>query len=147
MELEDSVWHFAGNVVIDVGGGRIQCDSAELYFDEFRLQSAVVNGSPAIYDLKRAGSSEVTHAEAGRLDYNVDSGVIQFSEQATITEGGNQITSNVLVYNISEQRINADSAGGEDGRVRITYTPANGIDLPEDSENDNADRDDGDGAP
>jgi hypothetical protein len=33
----------------------------------------------------------------------------------------------VLVYNIAEQRINADSSGEEDDRVRITYTPPDGI--------------------
>ena len=133
MELEDSYWHFTGNFVIDVGNGRIQCDSAKLYFDEFRLRSATVTGTPALYDLQRAGTEDVTHAEAGRLDYDVDAGVIRFSDQATITEGGNQISSNVLVYNIAEQRINADSTGEEDGRVRITYTPANGIELPDEA--------------
>jgi lipopolysaccharide transport protein LptA len=131
MELEDSTWHFSGNVVIDVNTGRIECDSAELLFDEFRLKQAIVTGSPAIYTLQRQGSDEVTRAESGRLAYDVDQGIIEFSEQATITEGGNQISSNVLVYNILEQRINADS-NGDDGRVRITYTPANGIELPGD---------------
>ena len=132
MELEDSSWHFTGNVIIDIGAGRIQCDAAELFFDEFRLKQATVTGSPAIYDLKRPGTDEVTHAESGRLFYDVDQGVIEFSGQATITEGGNQISSNMLVYNIAEQRINADSTGEEDGRVRITYTPANDIDTPAD---------------
>ncbi len=33
----------------------------------------------------------------------------------------------MLVYNIAEQRINADSSGEEDDRVRITYTPPGGI--------------------
>lgn len=130
MELEDSYWNFTGNVVIDVGNGRIECDSAELLFDEFRLREAVVTGSPATYELQRPGSEDVTYAEAGRLKYDVDTGVIEFSEGASITEGGNQITSNVLVYHIAEQRINADSAGEEDGRVRIIYTPANGVDVP-----------------
>lgn len=127
MELEDSTWQFSGNVVIDIGAGRIVCDNADLYFDEFRLQRAVVTGSPAIYDLKRPGSEDITHGEAGRLQYDVRAGVIEFSGQATITEGGNQISSNMLVYNIAEQRIKADSTGTEDGRVRITYTPTNGI--------------------
>jgi lipopolysaccharide export system protein LptA len=36
----------------------------------------------------------------------------------------------VLVYNITEQRINADSSGEDDNRVRITYTPANGVEPP-----------------
>ena len=131
MELEDASWNFAGNVIIKIGAGRIQCDSAELLFDEFRLRQAIVTGTPALYDLQRPGSEEITHAEAGRLDYDVDAGVIEFSEQATITEGGNQISSHTLVYNIIEQRINADSTGVDDDRVRITYTPANGIELPD----------------
>ena len=132
MELEDSTWQFSGNVAIDIGAGRIECDSADLYFDDFRVQRAVVTGSPAIYDLKRAGTDDVTHGEAGRLQYDVDAGIIEFSEQTTITEGGNQISSNMLVYNIAEQRIKADSSGVEDGRVRITYTPTNGIESPAD---------------
>ena len=127
MELEDSYWNFSGNVIIDVGANHIECDSAELLFDEFRLKEATVTGAPATYELQRSGSEEVTYAEAGRLDYDVDGGIITFSEEATITEGGNQISSSVLVYNIAEQRINADSNGGEDGRVRITYTPVNGV--------------------
>jgi len=132
MELEDSSWFFSGNVIIDIGAGHIECDSAELRFDDFRLRKAIVTGTPAIYDLHRPGTEEITHAEAGRLSYDVDDGVIEFSEQATITEGGNQISSNMLVYNITEQRINADSTGEDDDRVRITYTPANGIETPED---------------
>ena len=129
MELEDSTWNFTGNVIIDVGAGHIECDSAELLFDEFRLKRAIVTGSPAIYDLNRPGTDEVTHAESGRLDYDVEKGVIEFSEQATITEGGNQISSTLLVYNIAEQRINADSSGEEDDRVRITYTPPDGLEA------------------
>ena len=130
MELEDATWRFAGNVRISIGAGHIECDAADLQFDEFQLRHAVVTGSPAKYELRRAGSDEVTHAEAGHLSYDVRAGIIEFSEQATITEGGNQISSNMLVYNIAEQRINAGSSGEEDGRVRITYTPANGLELP-----------------
>ncbi len=142
MELEDSTWHFSGNVVIDIGAGRIECDNADLFFDDFRLRRAVVTGSPAIYDLKRPGSEGVTHGEAGRLFYDVDAGTIEFSGQATITEGGNQISSNMLVYNITEQRIKADSSGVEDGRVRITYTPTNGVEKVEEKVDDAAGKDD-----
>ncbi len=136
MELEDATWTFAGNVSIDIGSGRIECDAAELMFDEFQLKEAIVTGSPAVYNLQRPGSEEATHAEAGRLHYDVDAGVIEFSDSATITEGGNQISSNVLVYNVAEQRISAESSGDEDGRVRITYTPTNGAAEPEASTED-----------
>lgn len=130
MELEDSAWQFSGNVVIDVGAGHIECDAATLNFDEFQLKHAAVTGSPAKYRLKRRSATEDTYAEAGRLSYDVAAGVIEFSGNAVITEGGNQISSNLLVYNIAEQRINAQSSGEEDGRVRITYTPPSGIAPP-----------------
>jgi lipopolysaccharide transport protein LptA len=120
MELEDSTWHFSGNVIIDIGAGHIECDAAELLFDEFRLKQAIVTGSPALYDLQRPGTGEITHAEAGHLIYDVDAGLIEFSDEATITEGGNQISSSVLVYNITEQRINADSLPmGSSRRTKI----------------------------
>jgi lipopolysaccharide transport protein LptA len=125
-EGEQGLWQFTGNVVIDIENGHIECDSAQLTFAQYELRRAVVTGSPATFELKRSGSDEVTYAEAGRLSYDVDAGIVEFSENARINEGGNQISSNFLVYNITEQRIDADSSGSEDGRVRITYTPTNG---------------------
>ena len=127
MDFEDSVWQFKGNVIIDIENGHIECDTAEMKFDEFQLKLATVTGSPATFELKRTETGDVTYAEAGKLVYDIELGVIEFSENATITEGGNQISSNFLVYNIAEQRINAESSGSEDGRVRITYTPTNGV--------------------
>lgn len=127
MDFEDSVWRFTGNVIINIENGRIECNAAELQFHDFQLKLATVTGSPATFEIRRSETGDVTYAEAGKLVYDIASGVIEFSENATITEGGNQISSNFLVYNIAEQRINAESSGSEDGRVRITYTPTIGV--------------------
>ena len=129
LDFEDSVWHFAGNVVIDTENSHIESTSADLKFAEHQLRFATITGSPASFEMKRPGSDKVTYAEAGRLEYDFDAGVVEFSGQATITEGGNQISSNYLVYNIMEQRINAQSGGEGDSKVRITYTPAT-MDAP-----------------
>ena len=123
LDFQDSVWQFVGNVVIDVDDGHIECDSADLQFTDHKLRLASIQGSPATFRLKRPGSDDVTYAEAGMLEYDLETGVVEFSGQATITEGGNQISSNFLVYNIREQRINASSGGDGDPKVRITYTP------------------------
>jgi len=137
---EDSgSWSFEGNVVIDVSGGRIECQYAELFFNGNVLAKAVVSGSPATFLMHRSGSDDATHAEAGKLLYDVQKGIIEFSEQATITESGNQISSNYLVYNINDRRINADSSGVDDDRVRVIYTPLDGENesdvVSEDAEN------------
>ena len=123
LDFEDSVWQFSGNVVIDVENGHIECDTADLQFTEHQLTLATIAGAPATFELKRPGSEETTYAEAGKLRYDLLAGTIEFSEDAVITEGGNQIASNYLVYNIHEQRINAQGSPDGDGKVRITYTP------------------------
>ena len=139
LDFEDSVWHFAGNVVIDTENGHIESETADLKFAGYQLRLATITGSPASFEIKRPNSDQVTYAEAGRLEYNFDTGVIEFSEQATITRDGNQISSNFLVYNIMEQRISAQSGGDGDPKVRITYTPGA---TAEDAASDDADNQD-----
>jgi len=124
-EQEQSIWQFSGNVLIDLTNGHIECDFAELQFAGSVLNTATVTGKPATFELTRTDADDVTYAEAGNLKYDVVKGIIEFSEQATITESGNEISSNYLVYNILERRINADSSGVGEDRVRITYTPTN----------------------
>jgi lipopolysaccharide transport protein LptA len=123
IDFEDSVWHFDGNVVIDVEAGHIESDSAELHFADTQLRLAIIEGSPATFELKRPGSDEVTYAKAGLLKYDLDAGTVEFSDQAVITEGGNQISSSYLMYNIAEQRINAQSSGDGGEKVKITVIP------------------------
>jgi len=123
LDFQDSVWHFEGNVVIDVENGHIECDSADLQFVGHTLRIASIQGSPATFELQRPGSDKATYAEAGKLEYDLKTGVIEFSDNAVITEGGNQISSSYLVYNIAEQRINAQSSASGDEKVKITYRP------------------------
>ena len=123
LDFEDSVWRFSGHVVIDVENGHIECDSADLQFTNHQLTLATIAGAPATFELTRAGSEEATYAEAGKLRYDLLAGTIEFSGDAVITEGGNKIASDFLVYNILEQRINAQGSPDGDGKVRITYTP------------------------
>ena len=123
LDFQDSIWKFQGNVVIDVESGHIECDSADLQFANHQLRHAMITGAPATFELKRAASDEITYAEAGSLSYDLVAGTIEFSGDAVITEGGNQISSEFLVYNIVEQRITAQGSEQGDGRVRITYTP------------------------
>ena len=130
LDFADSVWRFEGNVVIDVDDGRIECESADLQFTDHKLRRATISGAPATFELRRRGSDERTYAEAQKLDYDLTTSVVEFSGNALITEGGNQISSSYLVYNIREQRIKAQSSESGDERVKITYTPA---DPPGDS--------------
>ena len=108
LDFEDSVWQFTGNVIIDTENGHIECDAADLKFTGHELQLATITGSPATFELQRPDSNDNTYAEAGRLEYNFITGIVEFADNATISEAGNEISANYLVYNIEEQRINAN---------------------------------------
>ena len=123
MDFENSIWHFNGNVVINIENGKIESNIAEVEFAGFQLKTATILGSPARFQIVRPEVNAPTYAEADKLIYDFVEGIIQFSGQATITEGGNQISSDYLVYNMREQRINASSGTEGSPRVRITYTP------------------------
>jgi lipopolysaccharide transport protein LptA len=143
LDFADSVWQFSGNVAIDVENGHIECDTADLQFIEHQLTLATIAGSPATFELTRPGSEETTYAEAGKLRYDLLAGTIEFSGDAVITEGGNKIASNYLVYNIVEQRIDAQGSPEGDGKVRITYTPKEGVGDSGEEESDSASPADG----
>ena len=140
LDFKDSVWHFSGNVIIDVEAGHIECETADLSFTDTQLRLAVIQGAPATFELRRPGSDEITYAQAGNLQYDLVAGIVEFSDEAIITEGGNQISSGFLVYNIKEQRINAQSSGNGDEKVKITVVPEAIRDTEE------PDPDEGDGA-
>jgi lipopolysaccharide export system protein LptA len=126
LDFEDSVWQFTGNVIIDTDKGHIECDAADLKFTGHQLRRATITGAPATFESRRPESEEKTIAEAARLTYDFIAGSIEFSGNAVISEGGNKISSEYLVYNIAEQRIKAQSGGDAGRRVKITYTPKEG---------------------
>ena len=123
IDFKDAVWQFSGNVTIDVDAGHIESDTAELTFSDTRLRIAEIRGSPATFEFRRPDTDEVTYAQAGKLHYDLDAGIVEFSEDAIITEGGNQISSSFLVYNIEERRINAQSSDDGEDKVKITVIP------------------------
>ena len=123
LNFNESTWNLSGNIVIVVGNSRIECDNADLEFGDNMLKVASIGGAPATFELSRAGSEETTYAEAGILRYDVDAGSIEFSDNARIVEGGNQIASGSLVYNIRERRFQAQGSDTDDGKVKITWTP------------------------
>lgn len=127
LDFEDSVWQFKGNVIIDVENGHMESTAADLKFDNNELEFATITGAPATFELRRPGSDVVTHAEANNLKYDFRAGTVEFSDNAVILEGCNQISSNYLVYNIKEQRINAQSTGDGRQKVKITYTPRDAV--------------------
>ncbi len=131
LSFENSEWIFEGNVRIQSEQrGNLHSDQAVVEFRNNHISKATVEGSPAEFEQKRADSDEIAHGHAGEIVYDVTDGTVRLSKNAWLSDGRNEISSDLLVYNIREQKVQGSTSPGTDGRVHITITP-NGKIEPE----------------
>ena len=123
LDFENSTWRFEGNITITLENGRIESDFAHLEFEGHQIKIARIQGSPAKLLIDREDQVTRTSAIANRIDYDFQKSLIDFSGNVSIQEGGNQISSEYLVYNIKNQSIQAQSDSKDNSKVKITYTP------------------------
>ena len=123
LDFENSTWRFEGNIIIKLENGRIESDFAHLEFEGHQIKIARIQGSPAMLIIDRGAKVERTSAIANRIDYDFQRSLIDFTGNVSILEGGNQISSEYLIYNIKDQSIQAQSNSNDNSKVKITYTP------------------------
>ena len=123
LDFENSTWKFEGNIRITLENGSIESDFAHLEFEGHQIKIVRIQGSPAKLLIYREDQITRTSAIANRIDYDFQKSLIDFSGNVSIQEGGNQISSEYLVYNIKDQSIQAQSDSKDNSKVKITYTP------------------------
>ena len=123
LDFENSTWKFEGNIRITLENGSIDSDFAHLEFEGHQIKIARIQGSPAKLLIDNEDGATKTSAIAKRIDYDFQKSLIDFTGNVSIQEGGNQISSEYLVYNIKDQSIQALSDNKDNSKVKITYTP------------------------
>jgi lipopolysaccharide transport protein LptA len=125
LDFADSRWVFEGSVRIRVPEqGELRSESAVVEFKANRIERATIKGSPAEFEQQRVGSDLMARGRAGAIEYQVEDGTVRLTEEAWLTDGRNEITGPLLVYNIRAQRVQAATGPGDKQRVRITINPA-----------------------
>ena len=124
LNFANSRWTFEGKVRIDAEQhGNLRSDQAAIEFRDNRIARATITGKPAEFEQKRADSDQVARGRAGEIVYDLNDGTVRLANQAWLTDGQNEISGPLLVYNIREQRVQAAAAPGTDERVHITIAP------------------------
>jgi lipopolysaccharide transport protein LptA len=123
LNFENSNWTFRGNVRIEVEGGSLSSDEAQVTFVNNQIERAVIKGSPASFQHQLKDAKEVARGNAATIQYDFASGTVRLTEDAYLTDGRNDIRGQTLVYSINEQRVLADAGEQGDQRVRITIKP------------------------
>lgn len=124
LDFENSRWTFTGNVQIQAEErGSLRSERATVEFRDNQMATASITGSPAVFEQRRADSDQMARGRAGTIEYRVSEGTVRLSDSAWLTDGRNEISGPLLVYNIREQRVQAATQAGEKERVRITILP------------------------
>lgn len=126
LDFANSRWTFEGNVRIDgEQHGNLRSDQATVEFRDNHIARATITGKPAEFEQKRAGSDQLERGHADEIVYDVNEGTVRLSQEAWLSDGQNEISGAVLVYNMRAQRWQASGAPGTgtDERVRIIIAP------------------------
>ncbi len=124
LNFANSRWTFDGHVRIDAEPrGSLRSDQAVVEFRDNRIVRATASGKPAEFEQPRADSQQMARGRADEIVYDVSEGTVRLSNDAWLSDGVNEISGPLLVYNIRAQRVQAATQPGSDQRVHITIAP------------------------
>jgi lipopolysaccharide transport protein LptA len=124
LNFANSRWTFDGKVRIDAElHGNLRSDQATIEFRDNHIARATVTGKPAEFEQKRTDSDQLARGHASEIVYDLNDGTVRLTDDAWLTDGQNEISGPLLVYNIREQRVQAAASPGTDQRVHITIAP------------------------
>lgn len=103
LDFKDSAWEFSGSVRISMPESTLASDTARVRFAGGEVASAVVTGTPATFTQQREGQQSEGHAN--RIDYDLQRGTVEFTGDAWLKDGRNEVTSETLVYSTATQRV------------------------------------------
>ena len=133
LNFANSRWNFEGNVRIDAEQrGSLRSDQAVVEFKDNHIARATITGKPAQFEQRRANSDQIARGHADQILYDVNDGTVKLTDDAWLSDGQNEISGPLLVYNIREQQIQAGpppgaAGSGADQRVHINIAPHTGV--------------------
>jgi lipopolysaccharide transport protein LptA len=124
LNFANSRWTFEGHVRIDAEPrGSLRSDQAVVEFRNNRILRATASGKPAEFEQPRTDSAQMARGHADEIVYDVNEGTVRLSNDAWLSDGVNQISGPLLVYNIRAQRVQAATQPGSDQRIHIEIQP------------------------
>jgi lipopolysaccharide export system protein LptA len=121
LDFDNSLWLFAGNVLIEGERTTIRCDAAEVRFMQHELRTVLLSGAPAEFEQAGLEEESLTRGRARNMEYDVAGGTIRMSREAWLSDGANEVTGAAIAYDLNREFIIADS--DESGQVRMRITP------------------------
>ena len=100
LDFQDSVWHFSGNVIIDVENGHIECASADLQFKNNQLE--ILRGH--VLAISSNGDRD-TEIRTQYLELDPENYRAETNERVQIRIGARSITATGMVASLQDNHL------------------------------------------
>jgi lipopolysaccharide export system protein LptA len=117
LDFDDGQWVLTGDVVIETANATLWCDHAVLTFINHQLAIAELNGAPAHFEQTIVETGEMNSGEGNTIVYRLAAGTLRLSENAHFSDGTNQISGDLITYDLQAQHLQVGS--GDSGPVKI----------------------------
>lgn len=121
LDFEEGTWNFSGNVVVEADTTKLNCETANLSFRNHQLQEATLQGEPARFEQPAPESNQINSGAAREIIYNMNAGTLKLVGEARFSDGVNEISGEVITYDLLRGRLTADA--GDSGPVKILIEP------------------------
>ncbi len=124
---------YRGEVRVEQGSMRVTADEMVVHYEDQKVVRITAEGRPATYrQLLEEPQGEV-EADAAIIVYHTQQEQVDLQGDATLSQGGNIITGELIHYDIVGGRAQAEA--GDEGPVTVTVQPARRTDSgPTDSD-------------
>jgi len=119
-QLSDSDIVLTGQVRVSMPEGELRADKATVRIAHNRITSMRAEGSPATFEHAIGSGAQIAHGHANAISYDLERDELQLQGDSWLTDGCNEINSQLIVYDIANQKVRADAAPGGDTQVHGT---------------------------
>lgn len=119
LDLGSSQWLLTGNVQVFTPQGELHADKATVQFANKRIESMTAEGAPARFE-HQLENGQTAHGHARVITFDMEHNDLQLNGDGWLTDGCNEINSSHIAYDLTTQRVHADSAPGDSTQVRGT---------------------------
>ena len=113
---------YRGEVQVDQGSLRVIADEMRVEYRDQKVVKIIATGAPAYYQQQVEGDDENVRARSSTIIYHTQEERLDLMGNAYLSQEGNEITGDLIKYDIVAGKVDAKSESG--GPVRMTLQPA-----------------------
>ena len=125
LNSETTIFTFLGNVEIISAIVVIKCDKAILEFENNELKNARFIGELSSFQQFNDKKEVIAYGSAEVFEYENTSNILRMQTNAWVNNGRNEVSGNLITYNLVKRNIIADSENGSPVKLIIDSTSIN----------------------